>query len=100
MHYLSEKKFYLDKIKEELEVLDKDLTLNPSDKLKSMKWIDAVFSESLRINGPVASLIPRVAVESFTAGGLDIPKGSSVSIFVLTNHYKTENFEKPFDFYP
>lgn len=32
------------------------------EKLRNMKWVEAVFYETLRINGPVAELIPRVAV--------------------------------------
>ncbi len=35
-----------------------------------MKWIEAIFNESLRVGGPAASLLPRVVAENVTAGGI------------------------------
>lgn len=62
--------------------------------------MEAVFNETLRIGGPAGGMLPRIAVDKVSAGGLEIPKGSSVDIFPIINDYKTEYFEKPFEFIP
>jgi len=53
-----------------------------------MKWIEAIFNETLRINGPASSFFLRIASEDIEIGGLKIPKNSSISLFSLMNHYK------------
>lgn len=65
-----------------------------------MKWIDAVINESLRLGGPVPTLMSRINVEKITAGGLEIPKDTFLNIFVIMNQYDKEIFEKPFEFLP
>ncbi len=57
-----------------------------------MKWHDAVFTEILRVNGPTYSLLPRISSEVITIGGLQIPKGTTVTVLPLLNSYKEEYF--------
>lgn len=35
-----------------------------------MKWMEAVFNETLRIGGPAGGMLPRIAVDKVSAGGL------------------------------
>lgn len=65
-----------------------------------MKWTEAVINETLRLGGPAASLLPRITVQNLNAGGIQIPKQTSLSIYPIINMYKEEYFEKPFDFMP
>lgn len=65
-----------------------------------MKWVDAVFNEALRMGGPAAGIIPRVAADEIKAGGLEIPKNTSVCVFPLTNDFTKKFFDRPDDFLP
>lgn len=53
-----------------------------------MKWSEACFNETLRMGGPSVALFPRIASVDLNLGGLPIPKGTSVSMVALTNHFK------------
>ncbi len=65
-----------------------------------MKWIEAIFTETLRINGPSAQMIPRFAYDKMNAGGLEIPKDTAIIFYPILSQYKDEVFKNPFDFMP
>jgi cytochrome P450 len=57
-----------------------------------MKYLDAVFSETIRLNGSTLGLFTRKAVEDVHLGNLVVPKGSGVSQVHCANHYSEKNF--------
>jgi cytochrome P450 len=45
-----------------------------------MKYINQIMKETLRINSPIPSVIPRVATEDTELSGVFIPKGTMVAV--------------------
>ena len=57
-------------------------------------WLDAVLKESLRLH-PVIPVVVRTLMAPQTIGGIDIPRGATVSPSILIAHCRPDNFELP-----
>ncbi|KAL9541602.1 hypothetical protein MBANPS3_009026 [Mucor bainieri] len=70
------------------------------DDLKQMDYIDQIIKETLRINGPVVHMVPRVAQEDTELAGAFIPKGSIVIVDVFNIQHSKKVWENPDEFDP
>ncbi len=93
MHYLYENPEWADKIVDEYKNA-KMLKVATSEQLKQLKSCEAVFNETLRLNGPVSILGTRRALENVTIGkDIQIRKGTLVTVAPLVCHHREETFE-------
>ncbi len=93
MHYLSENPEWLDKIVDEYKNAKMVSTVT-SEQLKQLKSCEAVFNETLRINGPVSIIVTRQTMEDVTIGkGIKIRKGTLITLAPLLCHYREDIFE-------
>ena len=82
------------------EQVDSELGTTDSysnDELNSLKEIDLVFREGVRLANP-ATGIPRVAIKDFKVDGHTVYKGDRV--INLTINYEPKHFKDPFKFNP
>ncbi|CAG2109409.1 unnamed protein product [Medioppia subpectinata] len=71
------------------------------DVLPRLAYLDAVFSETLRLHSPTLKLL-RVAAEDYPLGdtGITIPRGQSVVIPIHAIHHSPEYYPEPNRFLP
>ncbi|KAL9545818.1 hypothetical protein MBANPS3_006962 [Mucor bainieri] len=70
------------------------------DELKQMDYINQIIKETLRVNGPVVQVVPRVAQEDTELAGTFIPKGSNVVVDVFNIQHSKKVWENPDEFDP
>ncbi|KAL1918888.1 uncharacterized protein VTP21DRAFT_2269 [Calcarisporiella thermophila] len=67
---------------------------------RSMKYIDCIIKESLRIYPPAPGIGPRVVENSVEIGGVMLPKGTYIIADVYTLHNSTKYWQDPEKFWP
>ncbi|CAD6196012.1 unnamed protein product [Caenorhabditis auriculariae] len=87
------------KLYEEIAATKEEKGLN-FDTIHSMKYLDAVFKESLRMYPPVIHFVNRVCLEDITINGQFIPKGTFVAVLPYTVHMNEENWPRAKEFIP
>lgn len=70
------------------------------DSIHSMKYLDAVFKESLRIYPPVINFTSRECVADTTVNGIFIPKGTWIFVPPYTMHHRESHWPNPSKFEP
>ena len=70
------------------------------DNIKKMKYLDAVFKETLRAYSPSANLLFRKATRDHHLNNLLIEKDVLVTPLLLANQYSSKKYENPFSFNP
>ncbi|CAB3401806.1 unnamed protein product [Caenorhabditis bovis] len=70
------------------------------DSIHGMKYLDAVFKESLRVYPPVIHFITRVCLNDITINGQFFPKGTNVSVLPYNVHMNEKNWENAKKFIP
>ena len=84
-----------EKIEGEVAALSDDYT---DADLLELPWLNGIISETLRLYGPIASALPRVAPpEGAVLGGIPIPGGTFISTQSYTIHRDPELFPKPLE---
>ncbi|KAK1433867.1 hypothetical protein QVD17_10785 [Tagetes erecta] len=93
----------LKKAQEEVRmVLKSKIDINQID-INNMKYLKAVFKETLRLHPPIPTLIPRVARQDVKVMGFDVAKGTRViinawaiardpKVWVDSNEFRPERF--------
>ncbi|KAG2200780.1 hypothetical protein INT46_002171 [Mucor plumbeus] len=69
------------------------------DQLKQLDYLNQIIKETLRINGPVVQLVPRISQENTVLSGTFIPKGAyvTVDVFSLQHSKKVWKYADQFD---
>lgn len=67
---------------------------------KKMKYLNQIIKESLRINPPVFSTIPRIAMEDTELSGTFIPKGTPVFVNIFDIQHSENIWENADKFDP
>ncbi|KAG1080916.1 hypothetical protein G6F42_023153 [Rhizopus arrhizus] len=70
------------------------------DHMKQMDNLNQIIKETLRVNGPVVQVVPRVALEDTELGGTFIPKGSKVVVDTFNIQHSKKVWENPDEFDP
>ncbi|CAI2349328.1 unnamed protein product [Caenorhabditis sp. 36 PRJEB53466] len=70
------------------------------DSIHSMKYLDAVYKETLRVYPPVIHFVNRVCLNDITLRGQFYPKGSNVVVLSYTVHRNEANWENACEFRP
>ncbi|ORX55715.1 cytochrome P-450 cyp509A1 [Hesseltinella vesiculosa] len=71
------------------------------DQIKEFVYVNRIMKESLRISGPVGSLVtPRVAQENLDFNGTFIPKGTLISVNLFDLHHNPQLWKDPYVFNP
>jgi averantin hydroxylase len=103
VYYLLRNPLVLDKLTHELRsafAKEEEITIsstNPSD----LPYLDAVLTETIRINDPVPLFAPRVAPKGGdTIDGVYIPEGTRVHCAKIVAHRSEYNFARPHEFVP
>lgn len=96
-YYLAKFPEWQERVRDESLALGKEvLEFADLDKLVSL---DLVMKEALRLVAPVPGL-PRRVVKDTSLLGYHIPKGTTVVVPTLTNHYMPETWPDPYRFDP
>ncbi|CDS05134.1 hypothetical protein LRAMOSA07663 [Lichtheimia ramosa] len=84
---------------EALAVIGNDPT--PSlDQMRSLSYINMVIKETLRLNPPAVSIIPRVATRDTELNGVFIPKGTRISLDIIDLQRNPAIWQDPDTFRP
>ncbi|KAF1760974.1 hypothetical protein GCK72_009227 [Caenorhabditis remanei] len=70
------------------------------DSIHQMKYLDAVYKETLRYYPPVIHFISRTCLKDITINGQFYPKGCAVTVQANTVHRNEANWENPDEFNP
>ena len=70
------------------------------ENLKKFTYIDLLQKEVTRTYGPVNMLFSRKAKKDTYLNGLQIKKGTGISIFQIGSHFSEKYFKDPFEFRP
>ena len=65
-----------------------------------MKYLDCIFSESVRYYQPANGIFFREAMKDFTLKNIPIKKGTLFITSSMVNHYYSKNYENPLEFKP
>jgi cytochrome P450 len=83
------------KIEDEVSGLSDDYT---DVDLLELPWLNGIISETLRLHGPIASALPRVAPPGGAVlGGISIPGGTLTGTQSHTTHRNPDLFPKPLE---
>ncbi|XP_022245808.1 cytochrome P450 3A7-like isoform X1 [Limulus polyphemus] len=99
-HILVNRQDVQERIREEInDVLghDGDLDYNT---VNNLRYLDQVFSESLRMYPPVVTFITRAACEDYQLGDFKIPKGTAIQVPVWQLHHDPKIWPEPYEFKP
>jgi cytochrome P450 len=88
----------LDRVRQELDSVLGGAPLSPMD-LPRLEFTTQVIQEGLRLYPPFW-IIDRLAVDDDHAGDFDIPKGSTVIVYVYGAHHASRHWENPETFDP
>jgi cytochrome P450 len=88
----------LDRVRQELDTVLGGAPLSPMD-LPQLDYTTQVIQEGLRLYPPFW-IIDRLAVDDDHAGGFDIPKGSTVIVYVYGAHHAPRYWQDPETFDP
>ncbi|CAI2353301.1 unnamed protein product [Caenorhabditis sp. 36 PRJEB53466] len=88
-----------EKLFEEIQNVKETCGIN-HDSIFGMKYLDAVYKESLRLYPPVYHAIVRVCLNDITIRNQFIPKGSCVTTMPYTVHRNEENWKNSNEFVP
>ncbi|UMM21780.1 hypothetical protein L5515_003313 [Caenorhabditis briggsae] len=87
------------KLWQEIKLVKNEGTLD-YDSIHSMKYLDAVYKETLRYYPPVIHFISRTCLSDITIRGQFYPKGCSVTVQGNTIHRSESNWDHPDIFDP
>ncbi|KAI8144471.1 cytochrome P-450 cyp509A1, partial [Fennellomyces sp. T-0311] len=71
-----------------------------ADQLREMPYLNMVIKETLRINGPIASIVGRKAAQDTELSGVFIPKGTRVVCNLYEVHHNPTVWNDPEEFEP
>ncbi|KAI9360255.1 cytochrome P450 [Pilaira anomala] len=103
IHYLAKYPEIQERAREEaLAILgDEPVDVLPTiEETKQMTYINQVIKETLRINGPLPILIPRIAQEDTDLSGTFIPKGTAVNVGLFNMHHSEKVWRDSKEFDP
>ncbi|XP_022253886.1 cytochrome P450 3A11-like isoform X3 [Limulus polyphemus] len=99
-HILVNRQDVQERIREEInDVLGQDGVLDYNT-VNELRYLDQVFSESLRVYPPVITFINRVADEDCQLGDFKIPKDTAIQVPVWQLHHDPEIWSEPYEFKP
>ncbi len=98
LYLLSSRPDCVDRIRQEFDSVLGDKPLNYSD-VPKFEFTTQVISEALRLYPPFW-MVDRMALADDRAGDLDIPKGSTVVVFIYGTHHSPQYWEQPETFDP
>ncbi|XP_071731720.1 cytochrome P450 736A117-like [Rutidosis leptorrhynchoides] len=90
----------LKKVQDEVRIiLDGKDQIKQAD-IEKMKYLKAVFKETLRLHPPIPTLVPRVASQDVKVMGYDVAKGTTVLINAWTIARDPNVWDEPNEFRP
>jgi cytochrome P450 len=98
MYLLTQHPEWVSRIREELRTVAKDRPLQFDD-LPKMEVTTQVIDEALRLYPPFW-MVDRMALEDDEAGGVAIPKGSTIIVFIHGVHHSPRYWDSPEEFRP
>src|SRR3984893_1897707 len=98
LYLLSSRPDCLERVRQEVDAVLGDAPLSPSD-LPKLEFTTQVIQEGLRLYPPFW-MIDRMAVADDRAGDIDIPRGSTVIVYVYGAHHAPRYWESPESFDP
>ncbi|CAH1423302.1 unnamed protein product [Lactuca virosa] len=90
----------LKKLQDEVRMVLKGKSKINDDDIDNMKYLKAVFKETLRLHPPIPTLIPRVASQDVKVMGYDVMKGTRVIINAWAIARDTKVWDEPDEFKP
>ncbi|KAK4486394.1 hypothetical protein RD792_009068 [Penstemon davidsonii] len=88
------------KVQEELSAVVGENNIVEESHMSKLKYMEAVFKESLRLHPAIPFLIPRSPIESSIIGGYTIPKKTTVFVNVWSIQRDPSIWENPLEFRP
>ncbi|KAI8879155.1 cytochrome P450, partial [Backusella circina FSU 941] len=70
------------------------------EETKRMTFINQIMKETLRLNGPAANIVSRVAKEDCELAGTFVPKGSKVTVNLFETMHSEKNWKNALKFDP
>jgi cytochrome P450 len=98
LYLLSTRPDCVDKVRQEFDAILGDKPLKFSD-VPKFEFTTQVIMEAMRLYPPFW-MVDREALADDRAGGLDIPKGSTVVVFIYGTHHSSQYWENPESFDP
>jgi cytochrome P450 len=98
LYLLSSRPDCLERVRQEFDSVLGDAPLSHAD-VPKFEFTTQVIQEGLRLYPPFW-MIDREAVADDRAGGIDIPRGSTVIVYVYGAHHATRHWESPESFEP
>jgi cytochrome P450 len=96
LYLLSSRPEYVDKIRQEFDSVLGDKPLSYSD-VSKFEFTTQVIMEALRLYPPFW-MVDRMALADDRAGDVEIPKGSTVVVFIYGAHHSPEYWDAPENF--
>lgn len=103
IHYLAKYPEIQQKAREEVIALlgdEKQDVLPSVEETRQMVYLNQIIKETLRINGPIPYLIPRIAAEDTDLSGTFIPKGTAVNVNIFSIHHSSKFWTHGEEFNP
>ncbi|XP_076351928.1 cytochrome P450 3A11-like [Tachypleus tridentatus] len=99
-HILVNRQDVQEKIREEMnDVIGQDGVLDYNT-VNKLRYLDQVFSESLRVYPPVITFVNRVSDEDYQLGNFKIPKDTTIQVPIWHLHHNPEIWSEPYEFKP
>lgn len=89
----------LERMEREIDTVIGDRPVEPED-FDRLPYMQAVLSESLRVEHPAHVLLPKRTVEDCVVGGYRIPAGTLVIVAMRALHRRAEHWDEPEAFRP
>lgn len=90
----------LKKVQDEVRMVLKGKSEIKQDDIANMKYLKAVFKETLRLHPPIPTLVPRVASQDVNVMGYDVMKGTRVIINAWAIARDPKVWDEPHEFRP
>jgi cytochrome P450 len=98
LYLLSSRPACVDRVRQEFDAVLGDRPLKFSD-VPKFEFTTQVILEALRLYPPFW-MVDRMALADDHAGDVDIPRGSTIVVFIYGTHHSPKYWEKPEDFDP
>ncbi|KAI9257781.1 cytochrome P450 [Helicostylum pulchrum] len=103
IHYLAQNQEIQQRAREEAIAIlgDEPVDVFPTvEETKQMDYINQIMKETMRINGPIPTVVPRVATEDTELSGTFVPKGTLINVSIFNIHHSEKYWKNSQEFNP